>query len=175
MSQNSLLEKVHTEYRQLTDKLISSQKSISCMESCTSGLIASLITDTAGASAIFKGGIITYSNEAKIAMGVPETVLLEYGVYSPETAAAMSAKARKRFATDLAIGVTGSLCTVDPKNGDSIPGEVYIAVSSNYGTATNKVYADPRLTRFEAKLFVADAVCRLIMTVLKEGRGDGNR
>ena len=45
--------------------------SISTMESCTSGLLASAITDTEGASAIFKGGFVTYSNEAKIRQGVP--------------------------------------------------------------------------------------------------------
>ena len=62
--------------------LIEKQTTISTMESCTSGLIASMITDTEGASAIFPGGYVTYSNETKMLVGVDEQVLRQYGVYS---------------------------------------------------------------------------------------------
>ena len=54
--------------------LIEKQTTISTMESCTSGLIASMITDTEGASAIFPGGYVTYSNETKMLVGVDEQV-----------------------------------------------------------------------------------------------------
>ena len=60
------------------------------MESCTSGLIASLITDTEGASAVMKGAYITYSNEAKVLHGVPKETIDKYGVYSYETAEDMA-------------------------------------------------------------------------------------
>ena len=46
--------------------LIEKNITITCMESCTSGLVASMITDTAGASAIFRGSLITYANDTKI-------------------------------------------------------------------------------------------------------------
>ena len=59
--------------------LIEKQTTISTMESCTSGLIASMITDTEGASAIFPGGYVTYSNETKMLVGVDEQVLRQYG------------------------------------------------------------------------------------------------
>ena len=60
-------------------KLIAGRKTISTMESCTSGLIASMITDTEGASAIFPGGYVTYLNETKIFIGVEEAVIRQYG------------------------------------------------------------------------------------------------
>lgn len=81
--------------------LIEKQTTISTMESCTSGLIASMITDTEGASAIFPGGYVTYSNETKMFVGVDEQVLRQYGVYSRECAQAMaednSGKASYRY------------------------------------------------------------------------------
>ena len=59
-------------------KLIKSGTTISTMESCTSGLIASMITDTEGASAIFPGGYVTYLNETKIFVGVDENIIKKY-------------------------------------------------------------------------------------------------
>ena len=55
---------VRRKYEKLTHRLIELGMTITTMESCTSGQIASLITDTEGASAILKGAFVTYSNEA---------------------------------------------------------------------------------------------------------------
>ena len=88
--------------------LIENKISITVMESCTSGMIASKITDTEGASAIFKGGYVTYSNEAKIAAGVDAAIIEKHGVYSKECAEAMALTAQKSFDSDIAIGITGS-------------------------------------------------------------------
>ena len=83
-------KKVRHKYEKLIRKLISDGISITTMESCTSGQIASLITDTEGASGIFDGAFITYSNDSKIRQGVPAEIISEYGVYSAETASAMA-------------------------------------------------------------------------------------
>ena len=64
-----------TDIAQLIKKLIATHTTISTMESCTSGLIASMITDTEGASAIFPGGYVTYLNETKIFIGVDPKVI----------------------------------------------------------------------------------------------------
>lgn len=112
----------------LINHLIEHRISVSTMESCTSGLIASIITDTPGASAIFPGGYVTYSNEAKIMAGVPPKVISDYGVYSPQTAEAMARTAQNAFHTDIAIGITGSTGNVDPLNNDSVIGMVYFCI-----------------------------------------------
>ena len=57
---------IRKDYKKLTELLIKKGLTITTMESATSGQIASLITDTEGASAVLKGAFITYSNEAKI-------------------------------------------------------------------------------------------------------------
>lgn len=77
-------------------------------ESCTGGLIGSLITDVPGSSACFLGGIVPYSNDAKEALlEVPKQTMVQYGSVSAETALAMARGARERFGSDIAVGVTG--------------------------------------------------------------------
>jgi len=53
---------------------------ITTVESCTGGAIASALTDASGASEVFQEGFITYSNEAKVDIGVPPGVLMEFGI-----------------------------------------------------------------------------------------------
>ena len=97
-------------------KLSDSNKTISTMESCTGGSLASLITDISGASVVFKYGAVTYSNDYKIKMGVSREVIDKYSVYSMETAREM-AKAISIFtSSDYGIGITGKLGEVDPNN-----------------------------------------------------------
>ena len=110
----------------IVKKLIDTHTTISTMESCTSGLIASMITDTEGASAIFPGGYVTYLNETKILNGVDANVIEKYGVYSRECANAMAETVQKKLHTDIAIGITGTTGNVDPNNADS---DRYISVS----------------------------------------------
>lgn len=122
-----LQERVHEIYRALTLSLIDKGLTISTMESCTSGLVASLISDTEGASAVLRGGAVTYCNAAKIAAGVPARIIETCGVYSEQTAEAMAAAARRLFDTDIGIGVTGTFANADPANADSVPGMVWLA------------------------------------------------
>ena len=91
---------VQEKYKKITSTLIQDHLKISTMESCTAGFIASLITDTEGASAIFEGSYITYANRTKIQCGVPSAVLEEHGVYSKETAAAMAKCCLQGFSAD---------------------------------------------------------------------------
>jgi PncC family amidohydrolase len=77
-------------------------------ESCTGGLIGSLITDVPGSSACFLGSIVPYSNDAKEALlGVPKQTMVEHGSVSAETALAMALGVRGRFGSDIGAGVTG--------------------------------------------------------------------
>ena len=102
--------------QKIITKLSESRMTISTMESCTGGALASLITDVSGASLVFKYGAVTYSNEYKIKMGVSSEVIDKYSVYSKETAREM-AKAISIFtSSDYGIGITGKLGEVDPNN-----------------------------------------------------------
>lgn len=77
-------------------------------ESCTGGLIAKRMTDVPGASAVFKGGVVSYCNEVKAnVLGVPEEMLEEHGAVSEPVAKAMAEGARRVLGCDLAVSVTG--------------------------------------------------------------------
>jgi nicotinamide-nucleotide amidase len=77
-------------------------------ESCTGGGIADELVSVSGASAVFRGGIVAYSNDVKISLlGVPESTLASAGAVSEETAVAMARGARRSLGTEVAISTTG--------------------------------------------------------------------
>jgi nicotinamide-nucleotide amidase len=83
-------------------------RTIATAESCTGGLLAARLTELAGASDYVRGGIVAYSNEAKVAQaGVPAELIERYGAVSPEVAQALAAGARERLNADIGVGVTG--------------------------------------------------------------------
>lgn len=94
--------------RRVGDLLARGGLSICAAESCTGGLILSTLTDVSGSSAYVEGGLVTYSNEAKMGrLGVREETLIRYGAVSEATAAEMATGARALFAADYALSVTG--------------------------------------------------------------------
>ena len=102
-------------------------------ESCTGGLISAFVTDVAGASAVFFGGIVSYDNSIKEKLlGVRAKTLAEKGAVSPETALEMSHGALLALGVDIAVAVTG---IAGPGGGtDKKPvGLVYISVASQKG------------------------------------------
>jgi nicotinamide-nucleotide amidase len=77
-------------------------------ESCSGGLLAARITDLPGASAYMTGGVVAYSDEAKVRLlGVDPNLIERHGAVSPEVAEAMAAGALERFGADVAVAITG--------------------------------------------------------------------
>lgn len=93
----------------LIESLKISKKTISTMESCTGGFIASCITNNEGASKVFSSAYVTYSNESKIKQGVNESTIDKYTVYSKEVAQEMAYNANINSNSNYGIGVTGKL------------------------------------------------------------------
>ena len=82
--------------------------SLGTAESCTGGLVAAGLTSVPGASDVFRGGVVAYENEVKIArLGVPEDTLTAHGAVSAETATAMARGAREALGADIAVADTG--------------------------------------------------------------------
>jgi nicotinamide-nucleotide amidase len=83
-------------------------KTIATAESCTGGLIGSRITDVAGSSDYYLGGIVAYSNDVKHRhLGVSKTTLAMFGAVSEETAGEMAVGIKERTGADIAIATTG--------------------------------------------------------------------
>ncbi|KLK92210.1 damage-inducible protein CinA [Microvirga vignae] len=81
---------------------------IATAESCTGGLVAALLTEIAGSSAVVERGFVTYSNEAKIELiGVPADLVAAHGAVSEPVAKAMAEGALANSRADVAVGITG--------------------------------------------------------------------
>lgn len=103
--------------------------SLSTAESCTGGALAAAITAVPGCSAYYKGGVVAYSNEVKMALlGVRRETLEEHGAVSRETVVEMARGAMKRLKTDAAIATSG---IAGPGGGtpEKPVGTVWIAVA----------------------------------------------
>ncbi len=155
--------KVRGKYEILTKRMIEQGSTITTMESCTAGQVASLITDTEGSSAVLKGALVTYSNEAKILQGVPEKIIETYGVYSAETAAAMAVACRNTYRADFGVGVTGSFGNADPNNPDSVPGEVFFAIALGEETQCFHCRIPVQPSRLCYKLYMADVIVDVLL------------
>src|SRR3954451_9557616 len=94
--------------QQVAKLLLDSGRTVAVAESCTGGLVGGRLTQLAGSSAYFLGGLIVYSNEAKATLaGVSPAVIERVGAVSQEVAQALADGARERLGADVGIGVTG--------------------------------------------------------------------
>jgi nicotinamide-nucleotide amidase len=107
-------------------------------ESCTGGLVGARLTDVAGASDVYVGGVISYSNDVKERrLGVPAAILARHGAVSAEAAQAMAEGARSELGADAAVAVTG---IAGPGGGtpEKPVGLVYISVLVPGGAGTER-------------------------------------
>lgn len=88
--------------------LLKKKYTLAVCESCTGGMLGSLLTMIPGSSEYFEGGIIAYSNKVKErSVGVTRTALSKYGAVSEEVAIEMARGVRKKLNVDIGIGITG--------------------------------------------------------------------
>ncbi|HIJ94552.1 MAG TPA: CinA family nicotinamide mononucleotide deamidase-related protein [Desulfuromonadales bacterium] len=107
-------------------------------ESCTGGLIAKRITDSAGSSRYFQQGVVTYSNEAKNRLlGVPTELLAAFGAVSAECASAMSRGVQSVSGSDLGLAVTG-VAGPDGGSDEKPVGTVFISLASMESVRTER-------------------------------------
>ena len=123
--------------KDIVNKLIKLNKSISTMESCTGGCIANAITNIEGSSEVFRFGAVTYSNQYKIKMGVNSDNIDKYTVYSIEVANDMSKTISNYTDSNYGIGITGKLNRFDVNNPYGKDNIVYISI---YDRDNDKYY-----------------------------------
>ena len=150
----------------IVNKLIEKELTISTMESCTGGGIANAITNISGASSIIKESFITYCNEAKIKHGVPEILIQQYTVYSPEVAIAMAKAAKEQTGSDIGIGVTGQLGRIDPLNPVDKLNTVWYSIINEENQVTVEEIHVPDTERKEQKEFI---IQKIATSLLEEG------
>ncbi|OQX65068.1 MAG: competence/damage-inducible protein A [Desulfococcus sp. 4484_242] len=118
--------------------LCEKKRTLSVAESCTGGLIGHRLTNVAGSSAYFQGGVISYSNESKVRiLGVTPKTLSTYGAVSAQTVEEMAQGVRERLHSDLGLAVTG---IAGPEGGaDEKPvGTVFVGLADPAKTVSRR-------------------------------------
>jgi len=124
-------------------------------ESCTGGLMAKRLTDIPGASQVFKGGIVSYTNEVKAqVLGVPQHLLDQFGAVSQEVAMAMAQGARKALNCDIALSSTG-VAGPDKDEWDNEVGTMFVAIATPEGCHVRPLHLGNRPVRERLRIQTA--------------------
>jgi nicotinamide-nucleotide amidase len=144
-------------------RLAADRQTVTTAESCTGGWIAKALTDVAGSSQWFLDGLVTYSNQSKIALlGVPAAALLKFGAVSEATVRAMATGALQRAGAERSVAVTG---IAGP--GGAVPGKPVGTVWLAWGVRRGRrVHVVVELRRFRGD---REAVRRKTVRAALEG------
>lgn len=135
----------------LVKQLACWDRTLAIAESCTGGLLASAFTDVPGASKVFAGSVVCYTDDSKIQLlDVPECLLKQHGAVSAESAVAMATAAAEKFSTDYGLSITGF---AGPGGGtpENPVGTIYIAHHSPSGVWAKKIYHPAERTSVKAR------------------------
>ena len=181
MADQTLADEIYTKIRDLKPKniygrdeellpiligklLVEKQATVATAESCTGGLIASLITDISGSSDYFQTGYVTYANETKMKLlGVQEQTLIEHGAVSETTVSEMLQGTLDKSAADYAIAVSG---VAGPTGGteEKPVGTVYIGVADRSRQNIRRFqFGNNRILNKEMSAFSALNMLRLLL------------
>jgi len=147
-------------------------KTITAAESCTGGLIASMLTRVAGSSEAFHAGYVTYANHAKAStLGVRETTLAEYGAVSEEVALEMAAGALDKSGADYVVAVSG-IAGPDGGTEEKPVGTVWLAWGCRDDIRTRGLCWPAERTLFQTMIAAAglDMVRRMLLGLNGEPR-----
>jgi nicotinamide-nucleotide amidase len=136
---------------------------VAVAESLTGGLLCAALTDTPGASATMRGGLVVYATDLKAALaGVSAKLLEERGAVDPDVAIALAVGARERLASGYGIGITG-VAGPDPQDGKAV-GTVFISVAGPSRTVVRQyLLTGPR---FEIRHTAVRAALALLVAEL---------
>ena len=126
----------------LSEILSRKRITLSVAESCTGGMLGSMITSVPGSSRYFLGGVVSYSNDMKEELlKVPKHVMIKKGAVSEDVACSMAAGVRELFGSDISASITG---VAGPGGGTASKpvGLVWIGISTKDGTFAKKFCFD---------------------------------
>ncbi len=157
-------------YEVAAQLLMDKKVSIAFAESCTGGLISSVITDIPGISAVFDRAVVSYSCNSKVEnLGVKQETLDKYGAVSRETAIEMAEGIRRVSGTDLGLSVTG-IAGPDGGTEEKPVGLVYLALAHKTGTYCKvlKLAGKRKKIRNMTVLNAFDMIRRLLIDKLND-------
>ena len=129
----------------VAEQLRTQGRTMAVAESCTGGLLANSFTDVCGASKFFQGGIVSYSNDAKmLLLDCPECLLSQHGAVSAECAVAMATGVAEQLGADYGVAITGFAGPTGGA-GENPVGTIYVGLHTPGGDWSKKLsYPGPR-------------------------------
>ncbi len=152
--------------RRVIDVLGAKGLTLGSVESLTGGLFASAITSVPGASKVFKGSLVTYWSEEKVALaGVNEKTIKDYGVVSQEVANEMAKGGRKKLGVDVCVSFTGN-AGPSSEPGSAPVGRVNMAIATPWGRM--QIQQDFTLMRNEIREACVDMILDQLIAIFDE-------
>ena len=150
--------------KQILDRMASVHHTLSTMESCTGGGLSSVITNIPGSSEVFQFGVVTYTNDYKIKMGVDHRIIDRFGVYSLETSKAMAKAICLMTGSDIGIGISGNFNLVDPieNKGGIVYFSIYQLVEKKF---YSKVITVNKPKREESKISIINVIIDTLYSI----------
>lgn len=149
------------------EKLKGENKTLALAESCTGGWVSKIITDVSGASAVYQGGVCSYSNEVKMKiLGVKEETLDSLGAVSKEVAIEMAEGVRKALNSDIGIGITGIAGPLSDNTAKPV-GLIYVCIANGSKTLCTELrnsFTDN--VRLQNRLSAAETALNLLGDIL---------
>ena len=145
----------------LVKKLIQKKLKISFAESCTGGLLSSIITSISGSSKVFNLGLITYSNKAKVdILKVSKKIINKYGAVSSECCLSMVKNLSKISRANISVSITG---IAGPNGGNKLKpvGLVYIGIKKG-----NKIIVQKSLFKNKNRISIQKATTTKVLKIL---------
>jgi len=140
-------------------------QTLATAESCTGGLLSKRLTDIPGASKVYLGGVVAYSEKSKSGLlGVDQEMIHELSAVSSEVAVAMANGVRHRLGADIGVGITG-IAGPDSDSSGQEPGTAFIALSTKNTTVCEqpRLFHDRDRIRIGAASYALDMIRRLFM------------
>ena len=149
--------------QKLVKKLIQKKLKISFAESCTGGLLSSLITSISGSSKVFNLGLVTYSNKTKInILKVPRKIIKEYGAVSKECCLSMVKNLNKISKANISVSITG---IAGPNGGTKLKpvGLVYIGIKKG-----NKIIIKESIFKNKNRISIQKATVKSTLQIINK-------
>jgi nicotinamide-nucleotide amidase len=148
-------------------KLLGEKKlTLATAESCTGGVIGSILSDAPGAGDLFHGGFVLYTKQHKIAFGIPKKLIEANGIVSEAVARAMAEGALEHSPADIAVGVTG-VAGPEPDDEGNPVGLVCIAAARREHDTIARTYRFKSKERGEIRCKAAEQALKLVEMVVR--------
>lgn len=148
---------------QLVNALRTRKETISTMESCTAGYLATIITNVDNSSEVLKFSAITYSNEFKVKMGVDKKIIDKYSVYSFNVSRQMAKVISNFTKSTYGVGITGKINRVDVNNMSGKDNEIFVTIYNSKSDSYEDVLITcPNKPREECKKYITVVISKLL-------------